>query len=117
MKEAGRLTKADYKEFEAHLHPGVHRRAAVEAYLEMQKNGEYNDLEAIARSHDGKRHGDDVRRDRAALNKRITAEALDEALALGKIDSKMYNEEHRNLGSFDDERVRRINDSRRCQRW
>ena len=36
----------------------------------MQKDGSYRDLEAIARSHDGKRHGTDVLKDRAELNKK-----------------------------------------------
>jgi len=65
----------------------------------------------VARAHDGSRHGDDVRRDRAELNKKVTREALDEALSRSKIDARRYNEEHRKIGTFDDETSMRVTDA------
>jgi len=110
MREAGRLTKAEFNEFESHLVTDYLSALPMETYAEMRKDGSYAELEALA-GHDANRNGHDVGRDREALNKRITGEALDEALASGKVDSKMYAEEHKKLGSFDDDRVRRINDA------
>ena len=101
MKESGRLTKAEFKEFEAHCTHEYLEALPVEAFVEMQKDGSYPDLETIARSHDGKRHGTDVLKDRAELNKKVTRDGLDEACAAGKIerpsDITRNNENDRNV--------------------
>jgi hypothetical protein len=109
--EAGRLSKKEFQEFESHLASDFIEAMPTEMFVEMQGDGSFRDLETIARSHDGKRDSYSVRKDREALNRRITADAIDEAFAAQKIDSKMYNEEHKKLGTFDDDRVRRINDA------
>jgi hypothetical protein len=110
MLEAERLTKAEFKEFEAHLTAEYLAALPVSAFIEMQKDGSYSDLEAIA-GHDGTRDRHDVLKDRAALNKRITQDALDEAFAAQKIDSKRYSEEHRKLGTLDDKMSERVTDA------
>jgi hypothetical protein len=110
MREAGRLTKSEFQEFESHLTAEYLAALPVEAFVAMQKDGSYAELETIA-SHDGKRDRHDVLKDRKKLNDRITQDALDEAWAAQLIDSKMYAEEHKKLGTFDEDRVRRINDA------
>lgn len=110
MEEAGRLTKAEFKEFESHLAAEYLAALPMEQFVEMQKDGSYADLETIA-GHDGTRDRHDVLKDRAALNKRITQDALDEALASNKIDARRYNEEHAKIGSLDDDQVRRVTDA------
>jgi hypothetical protein len=110
MREAGRLTKKEFQEFESHLAAEYLSAMPTEMFVEMQKDGRYADIEIIA-SHDGKRDGHSVLQDRKKLSARIKADALDEFFAAQKIDSKRYAEEHKNLGTFDDDRVRRINDA------
>ena len=111
MKELGRLTTAEYKEFEAHCTHEYLEALPVEAFVEMQKDGSYRDLEAIARSHDGKRHGTDVLKDRAELNKKVTRDGLDEALSRNTIDARRWNEEQRKIGTFDEETNMRVTDA------
>jgi hypothetical protein len=110
MKDAGRLTKAEFSEFEAHLAAAYLEAIPVERFVEMQEDGSYADLEAIA-GHDGKRDRYDVLKDRGALNKKITQDVLDTALAENKIDAKRWNEEQGKLGTFDDDMTRRVTDA------
>ena len=111
MREAGRLTKSEFQEFESHLTAEYLAALPVEAFVAMQKDGSYAELETIA-SHDGKRDRHDVLKDRKKLNDRITQDALDEAWAAQLIDSKMYAEENRKLiGNSDDAMSRRIVDA------
>jgi hypothetical protein len=110
MVDADRLTKAEFQEFESHLAAEYLAALPVEQFVEMQKDGSYADIETIA-GHDGTRDRHDVLKDRAALNKKITQDALDEALASNKIDAKRYNEEHRKVGTFDDDMTRRVTDA------
>ena len=111
MRDAGRLTKAELAEFESHLASDFIDAMPTEMYVEMQRDGSFSDLEIVARAHDGQRHGDDVRRDRAELNKKVTRDALDEGWAAGLIDSKRYNQEHRAIGTTDEAMHRRVTDA------
>jgi len=111
MREAGRLSKSDFQEFEAHLTGEYLAALPMSDFVAMTKDGRYAELEIIA-SSDGKRDRHDVLKDRAALNKKITQDALDEAWASQKIDSKRYAEENRKLiGNSDDAMSRRIVDA------
>lgn len=110
MVDAERLTKAEFQEFESHLAAEYLAALPVEQFVEMQKDGSYADLETIA-GHDGTRDRHDVLKDRAALNKKITQDALDEALASNKIDARRFNEEHRKIGTYDDETSMRVTDA------
>lgn len=110
MVEAGRLSKQDFKEFEAHLTSEYLAALPMDMYVSMTADGSYADLESLA-AHDGTRDFYSVRKDRADLEKRVTRDALDESWAAGKIDSKRYNQEHRSIGTFDDDGVRRVNDA------
>ena len=104
MQGAGRLSKAEFNEFESHLAEEYLDAMPTETFIAMQKDGSYPDLETIARSHDGTRDSYDVRRDRAALEKKVTKDALHEGLAAGKLESKRYAQEYRKLiGNSDDE--------------
>jgi hypothetical protein len=110
MVDDDRLTKAEFKEFESHLAAAYLEALPVEQFVELQKSGAYSDLEIIAGS-DGSRDRHDVLRDRKALDKKITRDALDTALSEGKISAKRFNEEHRPLGTLDDDMTRRANDA------
>jgi hypothetical protein len=111
MRGEGRLSKSEFEEFESHLTSEYLAALPMDAFVEMTKDGRYAELETIA-GHDGKRDRYDVLKDRAAIEKKITEAALDEAWTTGKIGEKQYLEETRKLiGNSDDDRTRRINDA------
>ena len=112
MRGAGRLSKSEFNEFESHLAAEYLDAMPTETFIAMQEDGSYSDLETIARSHDGTRDSYDVRKDRVALDKKVTKDALHEGLASGKLESKRYAQEFRKLiGNFEDEMSRRVTDA------
>ena len=100
------------EEFESLLAQNYIDAMPTEVFVAMREDGSFDDLEVIARAHDGHRHSDDVRRDREALDKKIIKEALDEARFKGQIEGKRFLEEYRSLiGDPDEETSRRITDA------
>ncbi|MFA5952771.1 MAG: hypothetical protein WC807_21125 [Hyphomicrobium sp.] len=101
MRARGKLTKAEHEDFEAGLYAQYLEALPMDEFVSMQKDGRYAQLETLA-GHDGTRDGYDVRKHRDAIEKKITADALDDAWLSQKIDSKRYSEENRSLGTSDD---------------
>jgi len=106
MAEDGRLTKSELKEYEAHLASAYLDALPTELFVEMRDDGSLADLEAVARHHDGTRDGYDVRRDREALDRRVTENGLDEAWSRNVIDSGRYLEQSWKYVPDDDLRMR-----------
>ena len=111
MRNAGRLSKKEFEEFESHLTAAYLDAMPTETYVELQKSGAYSDLEIIARRIDDNRDSHSALKDRAEINKKVTRDALDEGWAAGLRNSKRYNQEHRAIGTTDDEMHRRITDA------
>lgn len=115
MRDAGRLTKGEFNEFEAHLTSQYMEALPMDDYAAMRNDGRWDELETIA-SHDRNRNVYDVRNERSAIERKITESALDEAYAAQLIDEKTYLAENRKLlgkdrARNDDDRKQRILDA------
>ncbi|MBH5372815.1 hypothetical protein [Bradyrhizobium glycinis] len=90
MVAAGKLTKREFREYEAHLWHQMLDELPVEQFSEMMKDGSLEELEKLARGYDDRRDSHDVLEQRKAIERKVKADALEQKWLEGKIDSKTY---------------------------
>ena len=101
MLKSGKLSKDEFEDFEAHLYAKYIDALPIDDFQEMMEDGRLDQLRAIA-GHDDQRNGLDADEERAAVSKKVTLDALDDAWLNQKIDSQRYAEECRILGTSED---------------
>jgi len=92
MVSAGKLTRGEFKDFEAHLWHEMLDKMPMDVFSEMQADGSLADLEALARGYDGDRDSGSVMESRKAVERKVKADALEQKWLDGTIDSKKYAE-------------------------
>jgi hypothetical protein len=109
MRKAGKLTKAEFEDFEASQYNRYIEALPPDEFHEMMKDGRLGQLQAMA-GHDGTRDGYGVEKARRAVNNKIKADALDEAWLSQKIDAKRYANEMRDISAKDHDLDNRLAD-------
>lgn len=92
MLKAGKLTQREFSDFESHLYGKLLDALPADEFEAMMKDGRLADLETLARSHDGTRDSYGVEEDRKAVERKVKADALDEAWLEQRIDNKKFAE-------------------------
>lgn len=95
MLKSKKLSQREFQDFESHLWSKLLEALPVEEFTEMMKDGRLANLEALARRDDTDRDGYGVEQDRKAAERKIKADALDNAWLDRKIDSKTFAEMNR----------------------
>ena len=98
MHANGKLSDAEFADFEAHLFSGYIDALPVEDFSEMMADGRLHDLQAMA-GHDGTRDVYDAEDARAVIAKKVSADFLDSLWLEQKIDSKEYANLSREIGT------------------
>ena len=109
MLKAGKLTKSEFADFEAHQFTAYLEALPVDEFSEMMNDGRLNQLQALA-GHDGTRDNYGVDQARRAVSNKIKAEALEEGWLSQKIDTKRYAQEMREVSPRDDDLETRMAD-------
>ena len=101
MHSRGKLSDAEFADFEAHLFNGYIAALPVEVFHDMMNDGSLHDLQEMA-GHDGTRNVYDVEEERSSIAKKVTADFLDALWLEQKIDAKEYAEMSREIGTSED---------------
>jgi hypothetical protein len=101
MVKAGKLSPQEFEDFEGSLYQKLIEALPIDDFHEMMKDGRLQSLQDLA-GHDGTRDVGDVEDARREIDKKVIADALDEAWLFQKIDHKTYTEASRKIETSED---------------
>jgi hypothetical protein len=101
MMHEGKITAAEKREFEAQMITEMMKQLPMEAYAAMRKDGRWEAFERLA-SHDGKRSGYDVTRERNGIVNKVMRDATTLMWEEGVIDDETLKQHTQRLGVPDD---------------